>query len=161
MQSFKSIPILVLEIWGKKGSKMGVFAIILKTRRVFWFILLGIQDIIVLHMLAKFQVHINSGSWDMGQKGVKNDVFPHFLGNAVKDLVRFPREGRSYSDTYVYQISCSANIWFSRYGQTRDLLKKIKIYDYLLKWSNSKKHWKFLYIDAVFIMNEGLSIKCM
>ena len=62
-------------------------------------------------------------SWgrDMGQKGVKNGVFRHFLGNAPKDLVRFHRGRRSYGDTHVYQISCSGKIWFSRYGQKRDL----------------------------------------
>ena len=55
----------------------------------------------------------------MGQKGVKNGVFRHFLKNKSKDFARFHREGRSYSDTYVYQISCSGKIWFSRYGAKR------------------------------------------
>ena len=55
----------------------------------------------------------------MGQKGVKNGLFRHALTNDSNDLIHFHREGRSYSDTYVYQISCSGKFWFSRYGAKR------------------------------------------
>ena len=74
LQSFKSISILVLEIWGKKGSKLGVFGIFSKSISSIWFILSGKEDIIELHTCAKFQVHTNFGSRDMGQKGVKTGV---------------------------------------------------------------------------------------
>ena len=62
VQSFKSVPILVLEIWGKKGSELGVFGIFSKSITSIWFILSGKEDIIELHTRAKFQVHTNFGS---------------------------------------------------------------------------------------------------
>ena len=65
MQSFKSIPTLVLEIWGKKGSELGVFGIFSKSTTSIWFILLGNRDLIVLHVREKFQYHIFFCSRDM------------------------------------------------------------------------------------------------
>ena len=55
----------------------------------------------------------------MGQKGVKNEVFRHFLGNGSFDFVFFPTERRYYSITYVCQVTSPGKIWFSRYGAKR------------------------------------------
>ena len=70
---------LVLEIWGQKWSKMGVFGTLAKSNEKIWFILLGKEDIIVLRAHAKFHDQTISGSRDMGEKGVKNGVFRTFL----------------------------------------------------------------------------------
>ena len=70
---------LVLEIWGQKGSKMGVFGLFSKNNEYIWFILLGKEDIMVLRVHAKFHDQNISGSRDMGAKGVKNGVFRTFL----------------------------------------------------------------------------------
>ena len=71
--------ILVLQIWGKRGSKKEVFAIFSKMALTIWFIFLVKEGIMVLHMCGKFHVHKNSGSRDMGAKGVKNGGFRTFL----------------------------------------------------------------------------------
>ena len=94
MQSFKSIPILVLEIWGKKGSKLGDFGHFSKDMVMIWFVLLEMEDIIVLHMRAMFQVHSKNYSRDIGQKGVKIGGFMVFLHNYLNDLVRSLSERR-------------------------------------------------------------------
>ena len=60
---------------GQKGSKMRFFEIFSKTAPAISFILIQKEDIIVLHVCAKFQVRINFCSRDMGSKGVKNGVF--------------------------------------------------------------------------------------
>ena len=70
---------LVLEIWGQKGSKMGVFGLFSKNNEYIWFILQGKEDIILLHVHAKFHGQNISGSRDMGTKVVKNGVFRTFL----------------------------------------------------------------------------------
>ena len=79
VQNFKYGKIFVLEIWGKKGSKMGYFGIFSKSNEQIWFILLQMEDNIVLHVCAKFQVRINFCSRDMGSKRVKNGVFYDYL----------------------------------------------------------------------------------
>ena len=71
--------ILVLEILGQKGSKMGFFDTLAKNKEQIWFILLGNEDIMVLRVHAKFHDQTISGSRDMGAKGVKNGVFRTFL----------------------------------------------------------------------------------
>ena len=58
---------------------MGFFDTLSKTALTIWFILLVKKGIMVLHMCAKFHVHKNSGSRDMGAKGVKNGGFRTFL----------------------------------------------------------------------------------
>ena len=77
--NFKYGKIFVLEIWGKRGSKMGFFGTLSKSNEYIWFILLGKEDIIVLRVHAKFHDESISGSRDMGAKGVKNGVFRTFL----------------------------------------------------------------------------------
>ena len=62
---------------GQKGVKMGFFGILRKTSSTIWFHLLLKEGIIVLHMCAKFQVQVNSGSRDIGAKGVKNKGLPY------------------------------------------------------------------------------------
>ena len=52
------------------------------------------EDIIVLHMCAKFQVQSKKFSPDMEQKGVKIGGFTEFLHNYVNDLVRSLSERR-------------------------------------------------------------------
>ena len=94
MQSFKSIPILVLEIWGKKGSKLGDFGHFSKDMVMIWFVLLEMEDIMILHMRAMFQVHSKKFSRDMGQKGVTIGVFTEFLHDYLNDLVRSLSETR-------------------------------------------------------------------
>ena len=66
---------LGVEILGQKGSKMSFFEIFSKTALTIWFIFIQKEDIIVLHVCAKFQVRINFRSQNMGSKGVKNGVF--------------------------------------------------------------------------------------
>ena len=66
-----------VEILGKRGSKMGVFGIFSQTALTIWSLLLVKEDIIILHMCAKFQVHVNSGSRDIGVKKVKNKGLPY------------------------------------------------------------------------------------
>ena len=56
---------------------MGVFGIFSKTALTIWFLLLVKEDIIILHMCAKFQVQVNSGSRDIGVKKVKNKGLPY------------------------------------------------------------------------------------
>ena len=70
---------LGVEILGQKGSKMRFFEIFSKTALKILFIFIQKEDIIVLHVCAKFQVRENFCSRDMGQKGVKNGVFRHAL----------------------------------------------------------------------------------
>ena len=55
-----------VEILGKRGSKMGFFDIFSKTALTILFIFSQIEDIVVLHMCAKFQVQENFCSSDMG-----------------------------------------------------------------------------------------------
>ena len=66
---------LGVEILGEKGSKMRFFEIFSKTAHTIWFIFIQKEDIIVLHVCAKFQVRENFCSRDMGQKGVKMGFF--------------------------------------------------------------------------------------
>ena len=79
VQNFKYGKIFVLEIWGKRGSKMGFFCALSKRNEYIWFILLGKEDIIVLRVHAKFHDESISGSRHMGAKVVKNGVFRTFL----------------------------------------------------------------------------------
>ena len=94
MQRFNSISILVLEIWGKKESKLGIFGHFSKDIVMIWFILLEMVDIIVLRMRAKFQVHSKNFSRYMETKGVKIGGFTEFLYNYLNDLVRSLSERR-------------------------------------------------------------------
>ena len=57
---------------------MGFFDTLSKTALTIWFIFSVKKDIMVLHMCAKFHVHKNSGSRDMGAKVVKNGGFRTF-----------------------------------------------------------------------------------
>ena len=66
LQNFKSRKILVLEIWGQKGSKMGYFRIFLKNNEQIWFDFRLKEDIIALHVCGNFQVQNNFGSRYMG-----------------------------------------------------------------------------------------------
>ena len=122
MQSFKSIPTLVLDIWGKKGSELGVFGIFSKSITSIWFILSGKEDIIELHTCAKFHVHTNFGSRDMGQKGVRIGGFRHLLKKYHFDLVHSLRKRRYYRVTYMYRVSSPYQLWFLRYGGKRGLI---------------------------------------
>ena len=70
---------LGVEILGQKGSKMRFFEIFSETALTMSFIFIQKEDIIVLHVCAKFQVRENFCSRDMGQKGVKNGFFRHAL----------------------------------------------------------------------------------
>ena len=79
MPNFMMKAFLVLEIWGKKGSKMVFFGLFSKNNEFIWFILLRKEDIIVLRVHAKFHDESISGSRDMGAKVVKNGVFRTFL----------------------------------------------------------------------------------
>ena len=69
--------LLVLEILGQKGAKMGVFGGFSKNNSWIWFILLGKEDTIVLRVHAKFHVQNTSGSRDIGAKQVKNKGLPY------------------------------------------------------------------------------------
>ena len=68
---------LGVEIMGKKGSKMRFFEIFSETALTISFIFIQKEDIIVLHVCAKFQVRENFCSRDMGQKRVKNKGLPY------------------------------------------------------------------------------------
>ena len=63
------------EIWGQKGSKMGVFGNFSKLSLTIWFHLLEKKDIICLHVCAKFHVQEKNIPQDMGSKGVKKGGF--------------------------------------------------------------------------------------
>ena len=81
MPNFMIRTFLVPEIWGQKGSKMGVFGLFSKNNEYIWFILLGKEDIMVLRVHAKFHDQNISGSRDMGAKGVKMVFFALFSKN--------------------------------------------------------------------------------
>ena len=81
MPSFKFRKIFVLQIWGKKGVKMGFFKVFSKSIRMISFHLLGKEDNTSLYMCAKFEVQENNFSPDMGSKGVKKGGFRGFLIN--------------------------------------------------------------------------------
>ena len=119
MPNFMIRTFLVLEIWGQKGSKMGVFGLFSKSNAQIWFVLLGNEDIMVLRVHAKFHDQNFSGSRDIGVKRVKNGVFWTFLKNLWMNLVHSPREQRYYSITCPCQISRSEHFWFSRQGAKR------------------------------------------
>ena len=59
-----------------------------------WFVLLEMEDIMILHMRAMFQVHSKKFSRDMQQKGVTIGVFTEFLHDYLNDLVRSLSETR-------------------------------------------------------------------
>ena len=77
MPNFMIRTFLILEIWGKKGSKTGVFRLFSKNIGWIWFILLGKEDIIILRVHAKFHDQNTSGSWDIGAKVIKNKGLPY------------------------------------------------------------------------------------
>ena len=79
---------------GQKGSKLGDFGHFSKDIVMILFVLLEMEDIIVLHMRAMFQVHSKNYSRDIGQKGVKIGGFMVFLHNYLNDLVRSLSESR-------------------------------------------------------------------
>ena len=101
---------------GEKGSKLGDFGHFSKDIVMIWFVLLEMEDIIVLHMHAKFQVKWNFCSRDIGQKWVNILGFWEFLQNYRYDLVRFLRERRYYSITFARKVSTRDKYSFSRYG---------------------------------------------
>ena len=84
---------------------MGFFDTLSKTALTIWFIFLVKEGIMVLHMCGKFHVHKNSGSRDMGAKGVKLVFFGLFSKKKEIDLVHSPRERRYYCITCACQIS--------------------------------------------------------
>ena len=59
---------------------------------------------------------IKSGGRDIGEKGVKNGIFRHFLKNGTYDLVHFLSEERYYIITCLCKISSTGKFLFSRYG---------------------------------------------
>ena len=71
---------------------------------------------IELHICAKFQVHTNFGSRDMGQKGVKNGGFRYYFENTQSILVHSLRDTRYYSVSYACKVSSPYQFWFLRYG---------------------------------------------
>ena len=78
VQNFKYGKIFVLEIWGKRWSKMGFFGKLSKSNEYIWFILLGKEDIIVLRVHAKFHDESISGSRDIWGKRGQKWVFSDF-----------------------------------------------------------------------------------
>ena len=70
MQSFKSVPILVLEIWGKRWSKMTFFGIFSGMLGRFSFVFTEKDGLIVIHTCTKFHIQKKSCSRDMGQRGI-------------------------------------------------------------------------------------------
>ena len=106
MPSCKSRKILVLQIWGKRGSKMGFFKVFSKPRLTIWFHLLEKEDNTILNMCAKLKVQVIFRSRDRGSNGMKMGqkwVFHGFLENYSVDLIPSPRERRFCNSTYVCQ----------------------------------------------------------
>ena len=110
---------LGVEILGEKGSKMRFFEIFSKTAHTIWFIFIQKEDIIVLHVCAKFQVHKNFSSRHIGKKGVKSGGIRLFLKSYWVDLVPSPSERRHYIITYVFKFSSPQTFPFSRYWGKR------------------------------------------
>ena len=67
---------------------MGFFGHFSKDIVMIWFVLLEMEDIIVLRMRAKFQVHSKKIFRFMEQNVVKMEGFTEFLHNYLNDLVR-------------------------------------------------------------------------
>ena len=83
VSSFESKPFFVLEIWGKRGSKMGFFKVFSKLRLTIWFHLLEKNDIIILHIRAKYRVQtiFVLEIWD--KRGSKMRFFKIFSKTAL------------------------------------------------------------------------------
>ena len=107
---------LGVEIWGKRGSKMGFFGIFSKTSLRILLVFTEKEGLIVIHTCTKFHVQENSGSRDMGQKGVRIGGFRHFLKKYHFDLVHSLRKRRYYRVTYMYKVPSPYQFWFLRYG---------------------------------------------
>ena len=99
---------------------MKVFGIFSKSMQNIWFVLLKTEDIIVVHMRTKFQVHTNFCSRDMVQKVVKILGFRELLEKYRYDLVHSLRERRYYRSTFACEVSSPFQLLFSRYGAKRE-----------------------------------------
>ena len=85
---------------------MGFFGIFSKTSLRILLVFTEKEGLIVMHTFTKFHVQENSGSRDIGQKGVKFAVFRNYLKNYQLDLVHFLRERRYYKTAYM--CSCAS-----------------------------------------------------
>ena len=71
---------------------MGFFGIFSKTSLRILLVFTEKEGLIVIHTCTKFHVQENSGSRDMGQKGVRIGGFRHFLKKYHFDLVHSSRQ---------------------------------------------------------------------
>ena len=102
---------------------MGFFGIFSKTSLRILLVFTEKEGLIVIHTCTKFHVQENSGSRDIGQKGVRIGVFQHLLKKYHFDLVHSSRQQRSNSITCACKVSIPHLFLFSRY----ELLFELKI----------------------------------